>query len=96
MVLKRKILMDEPISREEDTFDSQVLQAVAMKLKELRKQRNWSQDDLAQASGVPQRSISSYERQQKEPSFSAMVRLARALKVPLDAFIDAEAEHAKS
>jgi transcriptional regulator with XRE-family HTH domain len=48
-------------------------------LREARLQRGFSQSRLARESGVPQSVVSAYESGSREPSVSALRRLARAL-----------------
>ena len=53
-------------------------------LVELRKQKNLSQGDLADMSGVSREMISKYERNEALPSLDAAKKLADALEVSLD------------
>nr|WP_281257847.1 helix-turn-helix transcriptional regulator [Streptomyces uncialis] len=48
-----------------------------------RRARRMSQDDLADAVGMERRSIQRYERGERDPRFSDLVLIARALDVPL-------------
>ncbi len=52
-------------------------------LREQRKAKGWSQDELAFRSKVPARMIGGYERGQWEPSITVLVRLCDALEVDL-------------
>lgn len=45
----------------------------------LRVVRGWTQDDLAKASGIPNSSISDYERGKKVPSLKTLERLTAAM-----------------
>ncbi|MBD5637027.1 MAG: helix-turn-helix transcriptional regulator [Clostridia bacterium] len=47
------------------------------RLKELRKWANLSQTQLAEATGLTQKLISKYERNQTEPTISALIAIAR-------------------
>jgi transcriptional regulator with XRE-family HTH domain len=53
-------------------------------LVELRKQKNLSQGDLADMSGVSREMISKYERNEAVPSLDAAKKLADSLEVSLD------------
>jgi transcriptional regulator with XRE-family HTH domain len=55
-------------------------------LREFRRQRGWSQKDLADASGVGQDTISGIERGQHEPRPSTLRKLAEALDVEVADF----------
>lgn len=57
---------------------------VAQRLKALRKERRWSQEELAQAAGVDQHQLSRYENGHAVPSAEALVKLAQALDVSVD------------
>ena len=50
-------------------------------IKRLRKEKNWSQEQLAEASGLPQPHISKLENGQHSPSHKTVVALANALGV---------------
>lgn len=54
------------------------------RIKELRKERGWSQDELAAKAGSDARGISRYENGRITPSLDALVRIAEALNVSLD------------
>lgn len=55
---------------------------VAENVKRLRLARQWSQDELSDASGVGQTTISSVERHaSKAPTLDTLVHLSRALGV---------------
>ncbi len=51
---------------------------------DLRKQRNWSQTDLANNSGVSREMIGKYERGEAVPSIEAAKKIADAFEVSLD------------
>lgn len=52
-------------------------------VRELRRQHNWTQDDLAAELGVDAAYISRIERGQKNPSLETLVRLATAFSVKI-------------
>ncbi len=49
----------------------------AKRLKELRKWENISQVQLAKATGINPRQISKYEKNQTEPTISALIAIAK-------------------
>lgn len=49
----------------------------------LRTMKKWTQDDLAQVSGVSQQSISNIEKGIMSPSFDTMVKVLTALDMNL-------------
>jgi transcriptional regulator with XRE-family HTH domain len=51
---------------------------------ELRKQKNWSQTDLATKSGLSRVMIGKYERGEASPSIDAAKKMADAFEVSLD------------
>lgn len=57
------------------------------KLKKLRKNRGWSQGQLAQKIGADLQRISKYERGVMWPTMELMVRIARAFEVTVDYLI---------
>ncbi len=60
--------------------------AFGTRLAELRRERGLSQPVLATLSGVPVGSLRELEQGRREPLFSTLLALARALKVTLDVF----------
>jgi transcriptional regulator with XRE-family HTH domain len=60
----------------------------AERLRELRHQAGLTQAALAEAAGVPLRSMHGYEQGSREPFWHVMLRLARGLGVPAEAFAD--------
>jgi transcriptional regulator with XRE-family HTH domain len=54
---------------------------------ELRKQKNWSQSDLARESQISRVMIGKYERDEASPSIDAAKKIADSLGVSLDALV---------
>lgn len=54
------------------------------RIKELRKERSWSQGDLAEKVGSDARQISRYENGKITPSTDAVVKIAEVFDVSLD------------
>lgn len=57
-----------------------------MKLRELRKEKGWTQTDLASRTGISQPTIADYERDKKQPTFPRIQAIAKAFGVGVDAF----------
>lgn len=51
------------------------------RIREIRKERRWSQAELAQKAGMAQTSISEIEREQISPSVDTVERIAAALGI---------------
>ena len=64
-----------------------------MKIKELRKQAKFSQGVLAEKSGMSTAAISSYELNNRSPDAKAIIKIAKALNVPIGVLFG-ESEHA--
>jgi transcriptional regulator with XRE-family HTH domain len=62
----------------------------AERLRQLRDAKGLSQAKLADASGVSFASVREYGMSRRKPSFEAVVKLARALGVSVEAFADCE------
>lgn len=60
----------------------------AERLRQLRKQAGLTQQQLADASGVPLGSIRNYEQAQREPYWDVAFRLSRALGVSVEVFAE--------
>jgi putative transcriptional regulator len=54
------------------------------RIKELRTERGWTQQELADAVGVSRQSINSIERERYEPSLSLALTFARVFRRPTD------------
>ncbi len=57
---------------------------VVILVKEIRKEKNYTLEQLSKKTGISTTHINDIENNVKEPSFSMMVRLSYALDVPLN------------
>ena len=57
---------------------------VQNRVKELRSERGWTQQQLADAVGVSRQSINSIERQRYEPSLALALKFARVFQCGTD------------
>jgi transcriptional regulator with XRE-family HTH domain len=57
------------------------------RLKTIRQQAGLTQEQLAEMSGLSLGAVREYEQHKRDPMLSNAVKLARALKQPLEAFI---------
>ena len=58
------------------------MQRFALNMKQLRKERGWSQEDLSHHSGLHSTAISKIERGARSPQFQTVITLASAFEVP--------------
>ena len=65
-----------------------VLEQLAMKLKALRDRRGLTQADLAKKAGVSPGYIARLETHRHDPKLSTLVKLAKALGVPVTALLE--------
>jgi transcriptional regulator with XRE-family HTH domain len=61
---------------------------LARNVKERRAARGWSQEDLAEASGLDRTYISGIERRVRNPTIEIVERLAKALKTPASTLLE--------
>lgn len=61
---------------------------VSHRLRQLRKQRNWTLEQLAEVSGVSRSMLSQIERNQANPTLAVAVRIARAFGRSLADLVD--------
>jgi DNA-binding XRE family transcriptional regulator len=61
---------------------------LALQVIRLRKEQNWTQQQLAKASGVQQSEISRIERGQANPTFRTLQQIAQSVKKTIS-FVDA-------
>ena len=57
------------------------------KLKQLRKERSWTQDKLGEEVGVHGRHIGKYESGRAMPNAEAIIRIAKTLAVSIDSLL---------
>lgn len=65
--------------------------SLGTKIKELRKEKGWSQRELGMRIHVSESSVSMYERGENEPSIAALKALAREFGVTVDELVGHEA-----
>jgi putative transcriptional regulator len=65
---------------------------VINRVKELRDARGWTQEELAQATGVSRQSINSIERNRYVPSLALALTFARVFGCGTDEIFDLESE----
>lgn len=70
--------------RAEEHDDGEVAMALGERIREVRKERGWSQAELGEKVGTDSQHISRYENGRITPSVDALVRLAAALDVSTD------------
>lgn len=66
---------------------------IGTKISTLRKEKNWSQGDLAQRIGASREIIGKYERNENLPSIEMVAKMAKAFGVTVD-FLIGEGENA--
>jgi DNA-binding XRE family transcriptional regulator len=59
-------------------------------VKVLREEHKLTQQELADKAGMPTATVSQLEHSRRKPTWESVVRLARALGVPTDAFSDCD------
>lgn len=59
-------------------------------LRELREGTKMTQNELAERAGIARNTVARMERGEREPSWVMVQKLARALNVPVAAFVDPE------
>jgi putative transcriptional regulator len=69
-----------------------MLHTITNRVKELRTARDWTQEQLAQATGVSRQSINSIERNRYVPSLELALVFARVFACPTDHIFHLENE----
>ena len=65
-----------------------VLEGLAMRIKALRKERKWTQSDLAERAKVSAGYIARLETRRHDPKLSTLVKIAGAFKVPVGRLLE--------
>jgi transcriptional regulator with XRE-family HTH domain len=72
-----------------------VRKTLSLNLQRIRRERDWSQEELAFESGIHRTYISGLERGIRNPTITIVARLAGTLKVPLGALLDPPARKSR-
>jgi len=72
----------------EELTDTAVTQELCQRLRQLRRERHWSLDQLSQSSGVSRSMLSQIERNRANPTLAVAYRIARALGMSLAELVD--------
>ena len=56
----------------------------AQRIKELRKEKHWSQEFLASQIGYSKSAIGEWEKRHKEPNFDTLIKLANLFDISID------------
>ena len=54
------------------------------KIKQLRKEKNWTQEELAEKIGTDKRQVSFYENGKSSPSIETVIKIAQTFSVSID------------
>jgi transcriptional regulator with XRE-family HTH domain len=71
---------------------TETIAAIGVKIRQLRKQRNLSLEELSRRSGVSATAIHKIERNGMVPTIATLLKLARAFDRPISYFVDEDAE----
>ena len=69
-------------------MDKQLLQKLAARIKELRKLKNYTQDDLSALSNIARSTIGNIETASNDITFSKLNQLAKAFDISLSEFLN--------
>ena len=69
---------------------------ITAKIKQLRKERKWSQRELARRMGLSSSAVSQWESGDTAPSYDNLTTLAELFNVPISSLVDKEGVVAKS
>jgi len=64
------------------------LRRLALRLKRLRQQRGWSQEELARRAGVSRGYLARLETVRQDPTLTTLEKLAKALKVKMTELLE--------
>jgi transcriptional regulator with XRE-family HTH domain len=71
---------------------NRMVKTIAQRLKALRKERGWNQAQLAKRAGVSFGYLARLETCRHDPQVGTLVKLAKALKVPVAELVDERAK----
>jgi transcriptional regulator with XRE-family HTH domain len=64
-------------------FEDKIVRDLAVRIRALRAARGWSQERLAEEAGIHRTYLGGIETARRNPSLRNLIRLARALGVPI-------------
>ena len=62
-------------------------EVIATRLKTERKERGWSQEELAKRAGLERKTVNRIENQHYSPSVDTLVSLSKALSLPIQGLL---------
>jgi len=65
------------------TFEQRIVRRLAVRIRELRHAKGWSQEWLAEETGIHRTYLGGIETARRNPSLKNLIRIARALDVPM-------------
>jgi len=71
-------------------MEDEILKKFATRLKFLREEKNFSQEELAFKSGLDRTYISRLEKEKRNPSLKSLCKIASALDIKLPSLVDIE------
>lgn len=78
------------------TRDSAAAEALAQNVRKLRKEKDWSQDQLAAEVGIEQNAVSLIENGRANPTLLIMEDIVRALDVRIGDLLEAQSRPRKT
>jgi transcriptional regulator with XRE-family HTH domain len=69
--------------------EDKIVRELAVRIRQLRHAKGWSQERLAEEAGMHRTYLGGIEVARRNPSLRNLIRIARALGVPVKALFDA-------
>jgi transcriptional regulator with XRE-family HTH domain len=69
-------------------FEDRIVRDLALRIRKLRAEKGWSQERLAEEAGMHRTYLGGIEIAKRNPSLRNIIRLARALGVPVAALFE--------
>ena len=63
---------------------------IGNKLKELRTEKNWTQEDLAKKLDVTRQAISLWEKDERDPDLKTLIKIAKIFEITTDELLNVE------
>jgi transcriptional regulator with XRE-family HTH domain len=65
------------------TFEQRIIRRLAVRIRELRLEKGWSQERLSEEAGIHRTYLGGIETARRNPSLRNLIRIARALGVTM-------------
>lgn len=88
MLLKPHLISNGGVkSKDQQTKTEEVLSQIGSSIRALRKEKGWTQEKLAEMSGINDKEVSHIEQGRRNITIDTLVKISKALEVNIESII---------